>query len=386
MSANRVFLFLFTIFITSACKKEDSKTSTEEDCFVRTSSSNGTVINNQYIVYFKETTTARSQSTVSIKSNGIQLLQKFGIAPDKYVETFSGQINGCLVAVNSAEAKTLLQDSRVAAVEPDKIIALSTCFKVVEPTLVTWGTKRVGYGDGTGKTAWVVDTGIDFTHPDLNVDVNRSRSFVENVSTAADDNGHGTHVAGIIGAKNNSIGILGVASNASLVAIKVMDKDGEGKLSAVINALNYIGATAKAGDVVNMSLGEEGISEYLDKVVLNLAGRGILFSIAAGNDKKPAMEFSPARVNHANVFTVSAIDSLDNFASFSNFGNEAVDYAAPGVRITSCYLNGKYARLSGTSMAAPHLAGLLLLKGKAFTTNGTAKNDPDGTPDPIAHQ
>ena len=95
--------------------------------------------------------------------------------------------------------------------------------------------------------------------------------------------------------------------------------------------------------------------------------------------------FSPGRANGPNVFTVSAIDSLDNFASFSNFGNDVVDYAAPGVRILSTYKNHQYALMSGTSMAAPHIAGLLLLRGRNLSTSGTANNDPDGAPDPIAH-
>ena len=83
---------------------------------------------------------------------------------------------------------------------------------------------------------------------------------------------------------------------------------------------------------------------------------------------------------------MTAIDSLDNFASFSNYGNDAVDFAAPGVRILSTYKDGLYARMSGTSMAAPHLAGLLLLKGRNISYSGTAINDPDGTPDRIAHK
>jgi len=107
--------------------------------------------------------------------------------------------------------------------------------------------------------------------------------------------------------------------------------------------------------------------------------------MAAGNDKEPARNFSPGRANGANIFTVSAIDSLDNFAGFSNYGNDVVDYAAPGVRILSTYIGGKYAYMSGTSMAAPHMAGLLLLKGRNIVTSGAAKNDPDGTADPIAH-
>jgi subtilisin len=271
-------------------------------------------------------------------------------------------------------------------VEPDRIIKLSNCFTVAEPRLLTWNIRRVGYGNGIGKTAWVIDTGIDFDHPDLNVDVTRSRSFIASLPSADDENGHGTHVAGIIGGKNNSFGVLGVASGANLVSLRVMDANGSGTLSAIIQALGYVNATASAGDVVNMSLGDDdGISEILDQQVLNTAARGIYIAIAAGNDHALANKYSPARANGTNIYTVSAIDSLDNFASFSNYGNDVVDYAVPGVRILSTYLNGQYAYMSGTSMAAPHMAGLLLLKGSNIQTSGTAKNDPDGVPDPIAH-
>ena len=191
-------------------------------------------------------------------------------------------------------------------------------------------------------------------------------------------------MAGVIAGKNNSIGVLGVASGASVVSVRVLDKDGEGTGSGIIQALSYISANAKAGDVVNMSLGEDTISNILDNQVRAVAAKGIYIAIAAGNESKAANLTSPARVNAANVYTVSAVDSLNGFASFSNFGNDVVDYAAPGVRIVSTYKDGKYARMSGTSMAAPHLAGLLLLVGVNIKTSGTAINDPDGTPDKIA--
>jgi len=134
-----------------------------------------------------------------------------------------------------------------------------------------------------------------------------------------------------------------------------------------------------------MSVGGESGSDILDQQVRNTGARGIFFAIAAGNDNKLANLSSPARVNASNVYTVSAVDSLDNFASFSNYGNDVVDFAAPGVRILSTWMNNKYAYASGTSMAAPHVAGLLLLRGRNITSSGVAKNDPDGTPDPIAH-
>ena len=135
-----------------------------------------------------------------------------------------------------------------------------------------------------------------------------------------------------------------------------------------------------------MSLGDdEGTSQILDQQVRNTAAKGIYISIAAGNEGKLANKYSPARTNAVNVYTVSAIDSLDRFAKFSNYGNDVVDYAAPGVRILSTFMNGRYAYMSGTSMAAPHVAALLLLKGKNITSSGTAKNDPDSVPDPIAH-
>ncbi len=211
-----------------------------------------------------------------------------------------------------------------------------------------------------------------------------SKSFLSNQTSAKDENGHGTHVAGIIGAKNNSFGVLGIASGATLVSLRVLDKNGEGILSSIIQALGYVNTKAAAGDVVNMSLGEDTTSQILNQQVRNTAARGIYITIPAGNDHADAKSFSPANANGTNIYTVSAIDSLDNFASFSNYGND-VDYAAPGVRVLSTYIGNRYAYMSGTSMSAPHLAGLLLLKGNSLTVSGYAKNDPDGNPDPIAH-
>ncbi len=355
------------------------------ECVVGTSVHSGDIIPGQYIIAYKEGVTSRTEAVATMQIKGEDMLERHQIAGTKLKKTFAGAPGGFVAALTDEEVEKLRSDPSVNIVEPDRVIALGGCFTVAEPRLITWNIDRVGYGDGRGKTAWIIDTGIDMDHPDLTVDATRSRSFITGVTSPDDENGHGTHVAGIIGAKNNTIGVLGVASGATLVSLRVLNADGQGTVSSIIQALAYVNTNGKAGDVVNLSLGEEVTSAVLNEQVQNTAGRGIYIAIAAGNDGEAANKYSPGNTNGTNIYTVSAIDSLDRFASFSNFGNDVVDYAAPGVHILSTYSEGRYAYLSGTSMAAPHMAGLLLLKGRAINTSGTAKNDPDGTPDPIAH-
>ena len=246
-----------------------------------------------------------------------------------------------------------------------------------------WGVARVHGGAGTGSgsgTAWVIDTGIDLDHPDLNVDSGRSRSFIRD-SSPDDGNGHGSHVAGIIGAKDNSIGVIGVSPGATLVAVRVLDRNGRGANSDVIAGVDYVAANGHSGDVANMSLGG-GVSTALDNAVVAAAATGVKFTLAAGNESDSATNHSPARANGPNVYTVSAFGQGDKWASYSNFGNPPVDYAEPGSSIPSTYKSGGYATLSGTSMAAPHLAGILLTRSSP-ANGGTVSGDPDGNPDTI---
>ena len=375
------------VFIT-ACKKEknDGTTAGPTECADRRAAGDGTIIEGRYIVaYDPAAINARAMSDQRLVSVSNDILKRNSIDPGMIRQRFGGEPGGFIADLSQTEVTKLQADPSVKVVEHDRVVALSTCFTVAEPRLITWNIRRVGYGDGTGKTAWIIDTGIDFDHPDLNVDITRSRSFISGQPSADDGNGHGTHVAGIIGGKNNTFGVLGVASGATLVSLRVLGDNGEGSLSSIIQALAYVNANGSPGDVINMSLGEDISSATLNQQVQNTANRGIYIAIAAGNDHEAANKFSPGNANGNNIFTVSAIDSLDNFASFSNYGNDVVDYAAPGVHILSTYSNGRYAYLSGTSMAAPHMAGLLLLRGRNITSSGTAKNDPDGTADPIAH-
>ena len=292
-----------------------------------------------------------------------------------------------------AVARITASNPKIDYCEPDQVITLipvraearpSRGGTTTQPAQETpWGIARVlngnSFSSGPFATAWVIDTGIQPTHPDLKVDTSRSRSFLSTTSYA-DENGHGTHVAGTIGAVNNTIGVVGVAPGAPLVAVRVLDKSGSGTMSGVLAGVDYVAKSGRSGDVANMSLGG-GANSSLDSAVMNTAAMGIRFIIAAGNSSAFAGNYSPARVNGTNIYTVSAFAFGDGFASFSNYGNPPIDFAEPGVSIKSTWIGGSYNTISGTSMAAPHLAGLLLLG--AVSNGGTVIGDRDGIPDVI---
>jgi len=239
-----------------------------------------------------------------------------------------------------------------------------------------------GVAPPAGARAWIIDSGIDGTHPDLNVNATLSRNYSTGNSWN-DGNGHGTHVAGTIAAKNNTIGVIGVAAGAEVVAVRVLNNAGSGTTSGVIAGVDYVAQTANGQGVANMSLGG-GPSNALDQAVINAAATGVKFTLAAGNESDDVSGHSPARANGPNVYTVSAFGRTSNggdvWASFSNFG-VGIDRAEPGVSILSTYKGGGYATMSGTSMAAPHLAGLLLLG--VVKDDGAVPGDPDTTHEQI---
>lgn len=377
-----------------ACSPEDDSLNTTpepDDCLVQAAANSGSIIVGSYIVVLKEDGTLRSSITEeTVQAQAEDLVERYTNTQDEAIETsfHGGAVNGFVAQLDEATAARLQNDPAVELIEPDRILGLCACVTLVSSRQVAWNVRKTGYGNGLNfneKTVWIIDSGADMDHPDLNIDQQRSVSFVSG-ETVDDVNGHGTHVAGIIGALNNNVGVLGVASGAHMVALKVLDKDGEGRVSDILRAVAHVNLNGQAGDVVNMSLGGEGVSTALEREIRSAADKGILFAIAAGNEGDEASKYSPARVNHSNVFTVSAVDSTNTFASFSNYGSSVVDVAAYGVRITSTWLNGRYATASGTSSATPHVAALLLIRGVSLPTRGTAKNDPDGVPDPIARE
>ncbi len=233
----------------------------------------------------------------------------------------------------------------------------------------------------------VIDTGIDFQHPDLNVagGVTCASGGAFNSTCVAgggdDDNYHGTHVAGTIGALDNDFGVVGVAPGARLWAVKVLNSRGTGFTSWIVAGIDWVAANADTIEVANMSLGGAGFNQAEYDAIQGAVNKGVAFAVAAGNEDADAGSYSPAAFD--NVLSVSALadfdgsagglgaptctaDQDDTLADFSNWG-AAVDIAAPGVCIYSTYPleKGVYGTISGTSMASPHAAGALALLASA---------------------
>jgi len=343
----------------------------------------GDKIQGSYICVFKKNEVSRGNAQAeakrSVQAAGAQLKHVYSVA----LRGFSTN------AAPQAIEKMKAANSNIAYCEQDQIVTTGQMNargkpgggSVQPPQETPWGIARVGGGAaGNFATAWIIDTGLDFTHPDLNTDQARSRSFLSNSTSPVDQNGHGTHVAGTIAALDNTIGVIGVAPGAPVVAVRVLDRRGSGSNSGVIAGVDYVAQNGRAGDVANMSLGG-GVSQALDDAVVGAAAGGVRFALAAGNETDNANNHSPGRANGPNVFTVSAFSVGDKWASFSNYGNPPIDFAEPGVSIKSTWLGGGYNTISGTSMATPHLAGLLLTG--SVRSGGTVTGDPAAPADTI---
>ncbi len=395
----RFAFFGTAILLFSACSNEESvdlnSSLIEESAVVLQQSQ---VIEGSYIVVFETKITGDlgkkfgndyKAAKQAVVSEAKKMFSENSIVDFEIKQSYGRVLNGVAAKLSKADAEKLSKDKRVKYIEEDQLVALAPGGKpggggsVAQE--IPWGIARVnGISNYTGSAvAWVIDTGIDLDHPDLNVNAARGfNAFTTGRDAGApnDGNGHGSHVAGTIGAINNTIGVIGVAPGATVIPIKVLDSRGSGSYSGVIAGVDFVAANGKSGDVANMSLGGP-ISQALDDAVLAASNKGIKFALAAGNESKDANLSSPARVNGANIYTISAMSIGDKWASFSNFGNPPVDYCAPGVSIKSTWKDGGYNTISGTSMASPHAAGVLLL-GTALTS-GYVIGDNDGNPDPI---
>ncbi len=330
-------------------------------------------IPDKYIVVLK----SGAQASVVASRHGVVAENTY----DSAVQGFSGRLT-------LRQLLALALDRQIAYIEEDQLVRISN--DVVPPGIVRVGATQNAKAlintsnlESVNVDIAIIDTGIQLNHPDLNVVQNVS--YVTGARTGNDDNGHGTHCAGIAAARDNNAGVVGVAPGARLWAVKVLDRAGSGSISNVIRGVDYVTRNAASIEVANMSLGG-GNSATLNSAIATSVARGVVYVVAAGNSNVDALNSSPA--NSPNVICVSATvdtDGIpggfgpvspygadDTFASFSNYGS-VVDLAAPGVNILSTYIGSQYATMSGTSMAAPHVAGAagLYLAGRTKPIDAT---------------
>jgi len=271
---------------------------------------------------------------------------------------YSASIRGFAARLTAAQIQALENDSMVAYVVEDGVASINA-------QTLPWGIDKIdadtsstlaGNGSGaiTNVNAYVLDTGVDAAHTDLNV--------VGHVNFAGgpntDCNGHGTHVAGTIAARDNTSDVVGVAPGAPVTGVKVLGCGGSGSWSGIISGIDWVTANARKPAVANMSLGG-GANQAVDDAVVRSANSGVFYALAAGNEGVDACTRSPARAGagtNNGVLTVAATDSNDREASWSNFGR-CVDIWAPGVSILSTRKGGGTTTMSGTSMASPHGGG-----------------------------
>lgn len=275
---------------------------------------------------------------------------------------YSHAIKGFAARLTASQVQALKNDPAVEMIEPDKRVSINA-------QTLPWGVDKVEAdlsstraGDGWGTVfipnAYVLDTGIDTTHPDLTVYGHVNFSDAPN----ADCHGHGTHVAGTIGAKDNAIDVVGVAPGIRLFGVKVLNCFGFGTFASVIKGVDWVTATAIRPAVANMSL-TGPTSDALDAAIRRSAALGVFYAVAAGNWGDDACNSSPARAGlgvYNGIMTVAATDVNDTEPAFSNYGL-CVDIWAPGVDIPSTALGGGTTVFSGTSMSSPHVAGAAAL-------------------------
>jgi subtilisin family serine protease len=312
-------------------------------------------IPNQYIVVLNDQAKAAGDRTALAATDAFSLTAQFGGA---VTEVYGHAIKGFAVQMSEAEAIRLSQDPRVAFVEEDSIMEA-----VVTQNNAPWGLDRIGQRTlplngaysytttGSGVNVYIIDTGIRRTHTQFGGRAVIGFDAIGDGRNTNDCHGHGTHVAGIVGAST-----YGVAKAVRLFAVRVLSCSGSGSNSGVIAGVNWVTQNHIDPAVANMSLGG-GISTALDNAVRNSIAAGVTYSIAAGNSNTNAANSSPARV--AEAITVGSSTRTDTRSSFSNFGS-VVDIFAPGSSILSTWRTSDTATatLSGTSMAAPHVAGV----------------------------
>ncbi|MBK9246566.1 MAG: S8 family serine peptidase [Ignavibacteria bacterium] len=354
------------------------------------STSTGSLISNQYIVVFKSEGGIQNNSKkVTTLVNSI--ITEYAIPEKSIGVIFESALQGFSAKIDANTAGLLAKDPRVESIEQDRVISIEPIEIEADKTALNsvptiqaqtpqppWGVTRIGgSSSGIGKTVWIIDSGVDINSPYLNID-SRSINILDQKQNANDEDGHGKYVVIIIaGKKNDYNSVVGVAEGAKVVAVKVFSK-GKGNFTTITAGVDYITSigNAKTGDVVNISIGSNNpvpfvdpyTSYALEKSIKAAASKGIKIVIAAGQPKdfsngQLAKNYIPSKVNGTNIYTVAAIDTDSKLAPWSNYGSDPCDFAAPGdgIDVGIRDSKGKPKLIRGTSFAAPHVAGILLL-------------------------
>ncbi|MFG2750690.1 S8 family peptidase [Streptomyces xanthophaeus] len=288
--------------------------------------------------------------------------------------TYTSAINGFATVLTETQLKNARLSRGVVNVAQDAVVTappVPTNGVATKAPANSWGLDRIDQRylpldnefspntNGQGATAYILDSGIDFRHPDFGGRARAGFDAINDGRNGADCNGHGTHVAGTVGGEQ-----YGVAHKVSLVSVRVLGCDGRGAWSGIIAGLDWVANNAQQPAVLNASLGGDRF-EPVNNATNNLFMRGVLPVVAAGNDNIDARRVSPAST--ANAVTVGATNRYDQETDFSNWG-ELLDLYAPGQDIISAKLGGGSVTMSGTSMAAPHVAGVAALYKAAHPT------------------
>ncbi|MUK90425.1 S8 family serine peptidase [Ornithinibacillus sp. L9] len=344
-------LVLFSPLVIATAEEGDALQNNGEEIAVNKTVEPGAYVKGEVVVQFKDRVSASKQE---------QILQDVGAKVQATPEVVRSPFLVLEVGNVDAVVNALSKNKNVEFAEPNYIL------KAAWSPNDTYFSPSYQYGlfNTSANSAWdvargsssqeiaVLDTGVDYNHPDLDGKTIRGYDFVDRDYTPSDLNGHGTHVAGIAAAEtNNGTGIAGMAPNTRILAVRVLDANGSGSLANIANGIRY--AADNGAEVINLSLGCACDTRALEDAVNYAWNRGSVVVAAAGNDGT-SQQFQPA--SYANAIAVGAVDRNNNKASFSNWGTW-VDVAAPGVDIASTYPGNRYVYLSGTSMASPYVAG-----------------------------
>lgn len=430
----KIGAIFLALFIIGSCSLQDENLS-EQEFMLKSGNSEMTDEDNpnvkdRYIVIFNDRVTNAATAVSGF-------MGKSGI---RVGHVYENALKGFSASIPEQALNGLKNNPLISYIEPDMVMHTNA-------QIIPTGISRIaatagidGNNSEAGVDVAIIDTGIDKDHPDLKV-VDGVRYYLGlfTDSNYDDDNGHGSHVSGIVAARDNDIGVVGIVPGARLYAVKVLNKRGSGYLSDIIKGLDWVAGKASTIDVVNMSLGGTGTSTAYHNAIINCVNAGIVVVVAAGNESsdvfgKDGIYGTSDDIVPASYPEVAAISAMadsdgapggigsatsygpdDSFATFSNFSRntapdvkvtspgKAIDLLLPGVSILSCYKDMNYATMSGTSMASPHGAGLaakyiieygkpsgavgvyavrqaLIDAGKAQTSNDGLKvlNDPDG--------